>query len=142
MKVEKSAERLGGGNSFRMSYDSSDPFAVNFTFLNNHAPEGHPGREEVEWVFGRDLLREGVKTKEGEVAGEEKAGDIRIKTVDGTRGISTIEFKSPYGYAIVSVNKQDLSHFLTLTEEVVPEGRESEHYDIDKEIAKIRLPKK
>src|SRR5216683_6375399 len=75
-------------------YSGSDPYAIRMAF--------HVGMDEpVEWIFARDLLAAGLKSREG-------AGDVRVwpsaaADADDELGVEgdvlNIELSSPFGQA-------------------------------------------
>lgn len=99
-------------------YRQSDPYAVSLRFL---AGAGAPV-----WVFGRELLAQGL----GEPAG---VGDVQIVpgTDESGRGVVDIVLSSPDGEFMGTVFADDVSRFLTRTESVVALGREAEYLDLD-----------
>lgn len=111
-----------------LRYSADDPYAVRLAF--------HVGLEEpVEWVFGRDLLCEGVEGPAGE-------GDVRVspgaEPVNGTdEETLTIEISSPYGRARFEAPVWEVAEFLCRTYQLVPEGEESGHINMDDELSAL-----
>ncbi len=105
----------------RLQYDSADPYAVHVGF--------HTGGDEVvAWSFARQLLTEGVH-------GEAGSGDVRVwPTRDDGAGVC-LSLSSPSGSAQFEAPRDGLVDFLTQTYAVVPTGHESDHVDLDAELA-------
>ncbi|WP_035804651.1 SsgA family sporulation/cell division regulator [Kitasatospora mediocidica] len=95
----------------RLTYRSSDPYAVTLAFGAQHALEGEP----VVWVFSRELLATGVNT----VAG---AGDVRVRPYDPGRTV--IELRVPEGSAVLMLPTDGVRAFLRASYEAVPSGAE------------------
>jgi hypothetical protein len=137
MGIEKIAKfdlYAGEGNpigiNVKMNYDSRDPYAVEFNFLQEPNP--------IKWIFGRELLDDGLKAKSGELVGE---GDISIGTDiavngDEEREVAVIGLSSDNGAAVLEVDKNVIVDFLKKTQNIVPMGEESKWYNLDKEIKK------
>jgi hypothetical protein len=106
-----------------LSYDVRDPFAVCAAFAGDGTT--------IDWVFARDLLIEGLRTPAGE-------GDVHVWPASGgPEDHVLISLCSPDGRAVLEANAQDLRSFLDRTVDLVPVGRESEHVDIDAELAAL-----
>lgn len=109
-----------------LTYDVHDPFAVRVGF--------DTGQDMlVEWTFARELLSGGVRDLTGE-------GDVRIwpspYPARGTfRNAICISLSAPGGAAMFEADRLDVVRFLEQTYDLVPAGRESEHLDIDTELA-------
>ena len=98
-----------------LSYHSRDPYAVQVSFRT--------GSRTVEWVFGRDLLHEGL-------AGPVGTGDVQVQPVAGAAKVQ-LELSSPSGYAIFTTCARALGDFLSRTFEAVPAGSEYGWLDVD-----------
>ena len=48
-----------------------------------------------------------------------------------------VEIESPEGYALLELDHEAVAEFLDATEELVPLGSESEHFDVDALIAEL-----
>ena len=109
----------------RLFYSRQDPYAVRIAF--------HAGLEEpVEWVFARDLLSRGIVGRQG-------IGDVRVWPSPGPAGgepgsVLTIELTSPRGRARLETPAREVADFLRRARQIVPDGRESGHIDIDAEL--------
>jgi Streptomyces sporulation and cell division protein, SsgA len=112
----------------RLAYDSHDPFAVQVTFAEAHAP----AELAVTWVMARDLLFEATfrPTGEGDVHAWPAVDD------DGAHVVGLL-LCSPDGEALVEVNLPGLMSFLDHAMALVPQGSESELLDVDAAIAAI-----
>jgi hypothetical protein len=109
----------------RFGFSQDDPFAVTLRFLVD-------GDQWVTWTFARALLEEGIRTAAGE-------GDVQIWP--GTRGAERCVFlhtRSPHGAATFVLALNTVVEFLLSTYVLVPSGTESEHLDLDAEIAVLR----
>jgi hypothetical protein len=102
----------------RWSYRADHPFTVTAAFQTDR------GRW-VEWVFSRELLVQGLT----ETAG---VGDVRFAPVE-ENGLTmlAVEIESPEGYALLELDHSAVADFLDATEDLVPLGNESQHFDVD-----------
>lgn len=107
-----------------LRYLRDDPFAVHLAFP---AAAGLAG-EQVEWVFARDLLDDGIYEPSGD-------GDIHLWPC--APGLVMIEFDSPHGMALVEFAAADLNAFLDGAYEAVPAGEEVCYLDLDAELATL-----
>ena len=105
-----------------MGYDREDPYAVRVAF--------HTGASDVvEWTFARSLLTDGVTHPVGE-------GDVQVwPSHSGGRPVVCLSLSSPSGRALFEAPLSDLVEFLTKSYAVVPTGSESEHVDVEAELA-------
>src|SRR3954471_11914719 len=106
----------------RLTYSPDDPFAVTLRFLVE-------GDQWVTWTFSRALLEEGITVAAGE-------GDVQIwpGMRDGSR-CTFLHTRSPHGAATFVLTLPTLVEFLLGTYALVPSGTESDHLDLDAEIA-------
>lgn len=107
-----------------LRYLSDDPFAVHLVFPPAAGLDG----EEVEWIFSRDLLDDGLYEPVGD-------GDIHLFPCGPGRVM--VEFESPHGMALVEFASADLREFLRWSFEAVPPGHESLHVDLDAGLAAL-----
>jgi hypothetical protein len=108
-------------------YDVADPYAVSVAFHTG----GEAGTGEVvEWTFARQLLTDGVAGPVGE-------GDVQVWPAEGGPGspVVCLSLSSPSGRALFEVPLPELVEFLGQTYEAVPTGCESQHVDVDAELA-------
>lgn len=108
-----------------MRYDLADPYAVQVSFQTSMADDG----DVVPWTFARSLLNDGLTSPVGE-------GDVRVwpeATLDGS--VVCLSLSSPSGKALFEVPLQDLVEFLARTYDAVPTGCESDHVDVEGELA-------
>jgi hypothetical protein len=93
------------------TYSALDPYAVLLVF--------HVGDDqEVEWVFARDLLFEGLSKRVGE-------GDVQVwPDLDPSRTEVHLVLSSPNGNAHLEVPVEPLVSFLSRTWSVVAHGQE------------------
>jgi sporulation and cell division protein SsgA len=102
----------------RWSYRADQPFTVTAAFQTERD-------RWVEWAFSRDLLVEGLRGPAG-------FGDVRLHPeTDNGLTLVIVEIESPEGYAELELDHAGVSSFLAATEEVVPIGEESDHFDVD-----------
>ena len=113
-----------------LHYSGSDPYAIRMAF--------HVGAEDpVEWIFGRELLVDGMTTPEGE-------GDVRIwpsspavgpdGQIRGPLSVLNIKLSSPFGEAHFEAPSEAIASFLDRTYAIVRMGQESSVIDIDAEL--------
>ncbi|HEY2004311.1 MAG TPA: SsgA family sporulation/cell division regulator [Candidatus Saccharimonadia bacterium] len=108
-------------------YTRYDPYAIHIAFyLGLDKP--------VEWIFARDLLSNGIEAREG-------LGDVQVWPSAGTEGgkpssVLNIELSSPFGQAHFETPIKEIAAFLKKTYQVVAVGQESDHVDIEGELAR------
>lgn len=106
-----------------LQYSSESPFAVTTLFRTS---EG-----DVSWIFGRDLLADGLVDPAGE-------GDVTIWPSRSAQGeIVCIALDSPSGGALLEADLRTVRGFLDDTYRLVPAGTESDLLDLDAEIAAL-----
>lgn len=106
-----------------LRYSSADPYAVRAVFSGDGM--------EVEWVFARDLLRNGLARPVGD-------GDVHVWPNWGTgRELLMISLTSPDGQAVLEAGADDVRAFLDRTAAVVPDGDESIHLDLDSTLTRL-----
>lgn len=105
-------------------YDPTDPFAVSVTF---HTVEG-----DVRWVFGRELLAEGLVEPAGD-------GDVHIWPSLNDRGeaVVNIDLVSPDGELLAEVAAAPVHEFVARSMRLVPPGSESSRLDLDRLITQL-----
>jgi hypothetical protein len=109
-------------------YDPTDPYAVHVGFHTGPSPDA-PDDEVVEWTFARQLLTDGVTRDVGE-------GDVQVwPSQTSGRPVVCLALSSPSGRALFEVPLGALVEFLTRTYAAVPTGSESNHVDLDAELA-------
>ena len=111
-----------------LSYDAVDPYAVTVAFHTGVAGNG----DVVQWTFARQLLTDGVRAPVGQ-------GDVQVwpSATDGD-SVVCLSLSSPSGKALFEVPVSELVEFLTMTYAAVPTGSESDHVDLDTELAAVR----
>lgn len=112
-----------------LSYDAADPYAVTVAF---HTGVNGTG-DVVQWTFARQLLTDGVSAPVGQ-------GDVQVwpsapVSNGNPDGIVCLSLSSPSGKALFEVPVAELVEFLTMTYAAVPTGSESEHVDVEAELA-------
>ncbi|MGW6790015.1 SsgA family sporulation/cell division regulator [Streptomyces chartreusis] len=109
--------------SAALIYDPADPYAV---ALDIALPEG----EKAVWMFGRDLLADGLKHQIG--AGR---GDVIIWSC--TDDALHISLRSDEGAAELHTDPADVDAFLELSYGMVERGHEMDAVDVDAELNEI-----
>ena len=104
-------------------YTTHDVLAVHMGL----AVDGSPA---VEWVFARDLLRDGLTIPSG-------SGDIHMFPVP--QGV-VIDLLSPHGTARLLADARELAGFVDEVYETVADGDESPYIDLDDELARLQEP--
>lgn len=101
-----------------LDYRRSDPFAVTMTFIT--------GEGDLVWTFGRDLLVRGSVSPVG-------VGDVHVAPAIGLSGTAmvSIELSSPDGHLVLQARTTDVTEFISRSFAVVPDGEESDHFDVD-----------
>jgi sporulation and cell division protein SsgA len=107
-----------------LHYSRHDPYAVRVTF--------RAGLEQpVEWTFARDLLSRGIHGPQG-------IGNVQVWPSpgpgDGDPSVLTIELTSPHGQVRVETPAGQVTDFLRRACQIVPDGQESSHLDLDDEL--------
>ncbi len=107
----------------RFSYSAHDPLSVMAEF--------HAAGNAVQWVFARDLLKEGTIHPAGD-------GDVTCwpATISGQR-VVCIALRSPSGQALLEAPAEQIHEFLSRSFDVVPAGAEPDFLDIDALIADL-----
>ncbi|MFC0599270.1 SsgA family sporulation/cell division regulator [Streptomyces palmae] len=107
-----------------LRYSRNDPFAVRVSFPPVASLDG----SEVEWTFGRELLAGGLRGPAGH-------GDVHLWPYGPDRTV--LELHAPEGMAMVQFDTSDLRRFLQRTYELVPQGCESRHLELDEDLAAL-----
>ena len=108
-----------------LSFDASDPYAVTVAFHTGSAGSG----DIVRWTFARQLLTDGVRAPVGQ-------GDVQVWPSSSDVGeVVCLSLSSPSGKALFEIPVSELVEFLTMTYAAVPTGAESDHIDVDAELA-------
>jgi hypothetical protein len=110
--------------SVKLRYLRDDPFAVHLAFPAAVSLEG----EDIEWVFARELLDDGLYAPSGE-------GDVHLWPCDADRVV--MAFESARGVAMVEFASADLRTFLQSSYRAVPMGQEARHMDVDAYLATL-----
>jgi len=111
------------GVAAELFYTTHDPLALHLGL----AIDGSPA---VEWVFARNLLRDGLTIPSG-------SGDIHIFPVP--QGV-VIDLLSPHGTARPLADARELAGFVDEVYETVADGDESPYIDLDDELARLQEP--
>jgi hypothetical protein len=106
-------------------YTTADPYAVRAAFHVVGLPD------PVEWTFARELLADGARHPAGDA-------DVMVWPVDASDGqVLAIALSSPSGDALFEAPAADVAAFLARTYDLVPQGAEPGHADIDAELASL-----
>ena len=101
-----------------LEYRSDEPYAVRATFRT--------GAADIEWMFARDLILEGLQRPSGE-------GDIVIWPENhGDTPLVLIALNSPTGQAVLECDRAHIEHFVRRTFDIVAVGEEGTSIDIDR----------
>ncbi|GAB7189853.1 SsgA family sporulation/cell division regulator [Kineococcus sp. NUM-3379] len=121
--------RTAGGTAVpvpaSLHYGADDPYAIHALF--------HGGDADVEWVFARDLLREGLLRPAG-------AGDVQVQPCqDSADGFPRVllRLSSPDGNAELEADEADVRRFLRRADALVPPGSETRHLDLDDLVSRL-----
>jgi len=108
-----------------LDYDTADPYAVQVSFHTGAPSSG----DVVQWTFARQLLSDGIAAPAGE-------GDVQVWPSSSAGGsLVCLSLSSPSGRALFEVPLTELAEFLGRTYAAVPTGSESDHVDVDAELA-------
>jgi hypothetical protein len=100
-----------------LEYRAEEPYAVRATFRT--------GVADIEWMFARDLMLEGLQRPSGE-------GDIVIWPENhGRIPLILLALNSPSGQAVLECDRAHIELFLRRTFDIVPVGEESTTIDLD-----------
>lgn len=109
-------------------YSREDPYAIRIVI--------HIGLDEsVEWVFARDLLSTGTRSREG-------IGDVQVWPSADSEGrepggVLNIGLSSPFGQAHLKAPASQVSDFLRRAYQIVPACEESDHIDVAAELDEL-----
>ena len=86
----------------------------------------------VVWTFARDLLAGGLYEPCG-------SGDVQVWPCLSSSGdaVVIVELSSPDGLALLQAPSRAVHDFIVRTHEVVPEGEESAHLEMDALISQL-----
>jgi hypothetical protein len=100
-----------------LEYRAEEPYAVRATFRT--------GVADVEWLFSRDLLLEGLQRPSGE-------GDVVIWPENGgDRSLILLALSSPSGQAVLECDRPHVELFMRRTFQIVAVGQEGDSLDVD-----------
>ena len=106
-----------------LRYHRRDPLAVEMRLSIARSPA-------VSWVFGRDLLIEGLRRPSG-------IGDVRFYPVHES---VIIELRSAAGKAVLLSYLPDVEGFVQHIVSAVPVGAEIAHDDVERELLELGQP--
>jgi hypothetical protein len=108
----------------KLGYDVADPYAVRLSL-------GTPEMQQIDWVFARSLLEEGMNQPAG-------VGNVRvIPPHQAVRNFVRIVVRSTTGTAQIDVLATEAREFLRRSHALVPAGAESLHIDLDCVLASL-----
>lgn len=108
-----------------LRYEVTDPYALQVAF---HTGSG-ASADTVEWTFARSLLSDGLTAPCGD-------GDVQVwPSTSAGASVVCLSLSSPSGKALFEVPLAELVEFLSQTYVAVPSGSESDHVDVDAELA-------
>jgi hypothetical protein len=112
---------LGGDRTLvvpaTLGYDPVEPYAVTALFRTSDG--------DVTWIFGRDLLEDGLRMPVGE-------GDVAVwPSTSNGRPVVCLSLASPSGSALLEADLATVRLFLDQAYRVVPMGCEDQSLDID-----------
>ncbi|WP_043910710.1 SsgA family sporulation/cell division regulator [Kitasatospora griseola] len=99
----------------RLRYHRADPYAVH---LDCHADLDEP----ITWLFGRELLAEGLRGRAG-------IGDVTVRRSESDPELLAIALNTPGHTAVLHTPAAPVRDFLLLSQLLVPPGTEHEHLD-------------
>ncbi len=99
----------------RMIYSTADPYAVKLIFGHR---SGLKKREQVEWIFARDLLALGIFEETGD-------GDVRVGPIGGTPEMAGLTLIGRESQVTLLVKKTAVAQFLDLTYGLCAQGDEN-----------------
>ena len=115
---------MGNTLHVRLRFVAIDPYAVHLRFSSGNAAD-------VEWVFARRLLAEGLHQQAGQ-------GDVRVAPLPGSKGATiVIELSGPGGRALCEAPAKDIAAFIHQSETVIPIGGEPQLLDLDAELSAL-----
>jgi len=108
----------------QLRYESDDPYAISAEFST--------GAESVGWVFARDLLASGLYEPAGD-------GDVHVWPCLDVRGRAVVIFElcSPDGEALLQARADEVADVLQSTRDLVPQGSEGAHVDLDELVTRL-----
>ncbi len=99
-------------------YRSDEPYAVRATFRT--------GAADIEWMFARDLLLEGLQRPSGE-------GDVVIWPENhGDAPLVLLALNSPTGQAVLECDRPHVEQFIRRTFDIVAVGEEGSSVGVDR----------
>lgn len=110
--------------SAELHYDMADPYAIRLSL-------GAPMKRPVDWVFARELVSEGLHRQTG-------SGDVLVIPLHlGHLHFLRVVLRNLGGTAVVDISVPEVAAFLESTFEMVPEGAEFLHLNIDDTISEL-----
>ncbi|MDX6234482.1 MAG: hypothetical protein QOH68_3590 [Nocardioidaceae bacterium] len=117
----------GSGSSaarILLRYDPMDPYAVVMT-VRVHGQDG------VTWLFGRELLDEGLRRATG-------VGDVSIAPCpQAPTALFHVILRDDASHAVLELRVAPVAEFMRMTFKLVPSGREEKFLAIDDDVSAI-----
>lgn len=108
-----------------LGYDPARPYTTTVVFRS-------AVRTDVHWIFGRDLLADGIDAPSTSPAGLMDVRVWRMSALD-----VGLLLASGGELAILALPAVDVRRYLRRTYALVPRGAESQHLDLDQAIADL-----
>ena len=110
--------------SAELHYDMADPYAIRLSL-------GAPRERSVDWLFARELLTEGLRRPAG-------SGDVLvIPRYHRHPNTLRVVLRNRAGAALIEMAAPKVAAFLEQTFDLVPEGAERLHVDVDRAIREL-----
>ncbi|MGW0935601.1 SsgA family sporulation/cell division regulator [Streptomyces sp. NPDC002666] len=107
-----------------LRYDMADPYAIRISL-------DVPMEMPVDWVFARELLADGLHRTTG-------SGDVVVMPRHRPRPHTLrVVLRNRSGTALIEMAASAVAGFLRQTFELVPEGAESHHVDLDRAVSEL-----
>ena len=107
-----------------LRYDPMDPYAVAMTV---HVR----GQDGVTWLFGRELLNEGLRQSCG-------LGDVSIAPCpQAPSALLHVTLRDDASNAVLELRAAPVNEFMRMTHQLVPAGSEGSFLDIEDDVSPI-----
>lgn len=110
-----------------MRYTAQDPYAVQFVF--GPIPQDP---ETVTWLFGRDLLADGLHRRDPDTG----PGDVALWRALGPV-VLWLRLSNDIQTALYALDRREVARFVRRSYALVGQGRESEHMDVDRCVERL-----
>lgn len=89
------------------------------------------GDDPIEWVIGRELLRDGIWSTLTSRVGQ---GNVQVWRSATQPYRAMIRLRGPEGQAVLALPWEDVARLVQRAYRLVPRGQESRHLDVDRAI--------